>query len=221
MRHFKLADWTDFVRGVGDRAVSVAMAAHLESGCSRCDALARSARRLAEDAASMAAPPEAAVRWIEAYFRVQQPRRLNRLAARLAFDSRLAPLPVGTRSQSDYSRHLVYNARDYTLDVRMDYSPLRHEMQIVGQILRRHGMPLPNVPTFLISGDRLVSRSITGRLGEFQMDCRARGGLRLCFSVNSEDLIEVELDRRQWEEDPAADTQHDPISPHDPRRPQN
>jgi len=70
-------------------------------------------------------------------------------------------------------------------------------MVVVGQLLNRDWGPLPDVPAYLVSGDRVVSQSTTGRLGEFHMECQPRGPLHLRLVVNDEELIDVELDRRK------------------------
>jgi len=68
---------------------------------------------------------------------------------------------------------------------------------VVGQLLNRDWGPLPDVPAFLMSGDRVVSHATTGSLGEFHIEGSPVGSMHLQLAVNDKELIDVELDRRQ------------------------
>lgn len=203
MKHFDTASWTDFVRGIASEDLENRLEQHLATGCTRCNRQVKMLRSVAEDAAAEQAPPSWAVRSVTAFFRMQQPRlqrQLPRIPVASIFDSLLVPLPAGTRSLQATSRHVVYNARQFTLDVRMDYSRSDREMLIVGQIVERRGLPVVNAPAFLVANAQLLSRALTGDLGEFQMSCKPKGKLTLCLSMDSNELIEVELDRRPEED---------------------
>ncbi len=214
MIHYDIQHWTDYVRGLGGASRRSAMSEHIAAGCRRCGELVESLKSVVADAAGEHEPPNWAVRSVKVMFALHRPRStVRRRRAQLTFDSLLAAAPVGTRSDGCTSRHLVYNAQDFVLDLRMDYSQTSREMLVVGQVVQRHGIPVPNVPTFLIAGDRLLSRSLTGRLGEFHMECRPKGNLKLCLSISEDELIEVELDRRHSEGDSARSEECSPVFP--------
>ncbi len=214
MIHYDIQHWTDFVRGLGGASRRSAMSEHIAAGCRRCGELVESLRSVVADAAGEHEPPDWAVRSVKVMFALQRPlSSVPRRSAQLTFDSLLAEARVGTRSDQCTSRHLVYNAQDFVLDLRMDYSQSSRELLVVGQVVQRHGIPVPNVPTFLIAGDRLLSRSLTGKLGEFHMECRPKGNLKLCLSISEDELIEVELDRRHSEGDTARPDEVSPVFP--------
>ena len=94
------------------------------------------------------------------------------------------------------SRHLVYNANRFSLDLRLDFSS-EGELTVTGQIVEQEGVPLPRVPAFLIASDQLLARSMSGCLGEFRMTCKPTDNLRLCLSLDDQQLVEVPVDRRR------------------------
>ncbi len=214
MTHYDIQHWTDYARGLGGARRRLAMSEHLANGCRHCAELFESVRRVASDAAGEHEPPEWLVRSAKVLFELQRPAsRARRRRALLTFDSLLDAAPVGTRSDQCTSRHLVYNARDFVLDLRMDYSQNSREVLLVGQIVHRKGIPVQNVPTFLIAGDRLLSRALTGKLGEFHMECRPKGSLTLCLSIAEDELVEVNLDRRYSEAGGSHPEAHSPVLP--------
>jgi hypothetical protein len=187
VKHFDTASWADFVRGLVSEDRAREQQRHLDTGCVRCNRHLEMLRSVAADAASEQEPPAWAVRSVTTFFRMQQPRlrrELPRIPVTPIFDSLLAPMPTGTRSLLESSRHVVYNARQFTLDVRMDYSRSEREMLIVGQIVEREGQPVANAPAFLVS----------------ENSCKPRGKLTLCLSMDSNELIEVDLDHKSRED---------------------
>lgn len=92
------------------------------------------------------------------------------------------------------SRHIVYNRAGFTLDVRLD-APGDGTTRLAGQLLERQGLPIPEVPVFLITGDRLLASTVTGRFGEFRLECESQEDLCVCLSLEDEELIEVKLSR--------------------------
>jgi hypothetical protein len=79
----------------------------------------------------------------------------------------------------------------------MDYERSVRDMVVVGQLLSRDWGPVADVQAYLLSGGRVLSHSITGRLGEFHMECRPCGPMNLRLVVNDDELIDIELDRRE------------------------
>ncbi len=143
-------------------------------------------------------PPEGLLRTVKALSGFSRSgRKHRRVKMRLSFDSLFSPALAGARSMHGSSRHLVFYSQNFALDLRMDYERSVRDMVVVGQLLNRDWGPLSDVPAYLVSGDRVVSHSTTGRLGEFHMECRPRGPMHLQLAVNDEELIDVELDRRR------------------------
>ena len=144
--------------------------------------------------------PEHAMRSVKALSAIHLPERapkLVSLALQLAFDSFLEPAPAGTRGLELSSRHLVYYAQNYALDLRLEYEAETDLLQLGGEILDRKFGPVSDVPTFLIADDQVVSRSTSGELGEFNMTCDNEGSIRLCLVMNDDECIDVSLDRRR------------------------
>ena len=202
MNHFDIADWTDYARNLIEDDRKGAMDDHLASGCARCGRTLSALERvvtLARD--DLQQPlPEHAMRSVKALSAIHLPERapkLVSLALQLAFDSFLEPAPAGTRGLELSSRHLVYYAQNYALDLRLEYEADTEMLQLGGEILDRKFGPVSNVPTFLIADDQVVSRSTSGDLGEFNMTCDNEGSIRLCLVMNDDECIDVSLDRRR------------------------
>ena len=202
MNHFDIADWTDYARNLVQDDRREQMDEHLASGCTRCrrtlSALERVAT-LARDDLRLS-PPEPTLRSVKALSAIHLPERapeLVSLALQLAFDSFLEPAPAGFRGAEPSSRHLVYYAQNYALDLQLHYEAETEMLQLGGEILDRKFGPLANVPAFLIADDQVVSRSISGDLGEFSMTCGNEGSIRLCLVMSDDECIDVVLDRRR------------------------
>jgi hypothetical protein len=200
MSHFDIADWTDYARNLVDDDTRETLDTHLASGCARCrrtlSAIERILTLVHNDLQQPV--PEHAMRSVKALSALNLPERAPRLvslALQLAFDSFLEPAPAGTRGVDLSSRHLVYYAQNYALDLRLDYEPGTRMLQLGGEILdRKHG-PVANVPTFLIADDEVVSRSTSGERGEFAMTCDTERSIRLCLVISDDECIDVSLDR--------------------------
>jgi hypothetical protein len=203
MNHFDIADWTDYARDLTRDDRRGEMDDHLASGCARCGRTLSALQRVVTMARNdlQQSPPEHAMRSVKALSAIHLPERapkLVSLALQLAFDSFLEPAPVGTRGIELSSRHLVYYAQNYALDLRLEYEAETDMLQLGGEILDRKFGPVANVPTFLIADDQVVSRSTSGELGEFSMTCDNEGSIRLCLVMNDDECIDVSLgDRRR------------------------
>src|SRR5204863_8914803 len=119
-----LVRWTDLARGLVDaRPARSAMEAHLP-GCPRCERVVSMLRGVRTTARAEAGyePPERAIRYARAIYSLYGPEKISfpRLIARLVYDSGRAPLPAGMRSQNRLSRHALYEAGNYCLDVQVE-----------------------------------------------------------------------------------------------------
>ncbi len=190
MKHFDTTKWTDFVRGSAGEAERAAMQAHLASGCRKCRHTTELLRKVAAAARSdsQVQVPDYALRCARAIFLLQQPEKvqiLPRVPARLLYDSFREPLPAGVRTQQHLSRQVLYQAGDYSLDLRMENESGTSRVALVGQIQNRKqpGKPLGGVPVVLVSGKQILAQAVSNSLGEFQMEYAPTQRLRLYVPV--------------------------------------
>jgi hypothetical protein len=190
VKHFDIAKWTDFVRDSVGEAERAAMQAHLASGCRKCRHTAELLRKVAAAARrhSQVQVPDYALRCARAIFLLQQPEKvqiLPRIPARLLYDSFREPLPAGVRTQQRLSRQALYQAGDYSLDLRLENESGTSRVTLVGQIQNRKqpGKRLRGVPALLFSGKQVVGQAVSNSLGEFQMEYAPTKRLRLYLPV--------------------------------------
>src|SRR6267143_837839 len=186
MKHFELAEWTDFVRGLIEKSARLPLEHHLASGCRKCRHTADLLRKLviAARSDSQVQVPDYALRCARAIFLLQQPEKvqiLPRIAARLLYDSFREPLPAGVRTQQRLSRQALYQAGDYWLDFRLENESGTSRVTLIGQIQHGEhpGKRLEGVPILLVSGKQVLGRAVSNSLGEFQMEYAPTKRLRL------------------------------------------
>ena len=178
MNHYTIWDWADFSRGVAEERLGAAMQAHLASGCARCDRTVRVLRGVSAVARGEAQyePPDRAMRYAKALYSLHRPEKtgLARLVGRLIHDSALAPLPAGMRSEAhaEETRHLLYEAGGYYLDVQVEQQPESGRVSLVGQIAARDNPDAntANLPVWLLDRTSLVASTVSNRFGEFQLE---------------------------------------------------
>jgi hypothetical protein len=186
MKHFTVWQWADFVRGFdeGEGARS-AMEAHLSSGCSRCGRLVNVLRGVTVAAKTEAQyePPEHSIRYVQAIYSLYRPETVSfpRLIARLLHDSGRAPLPAGMRAGARPSRHALYEAGSYYLDVQLETQPGSGLVSLTGQLADRNkpATSTANLPVWLMERKSLVASTLSNRLGEFRLECAPARNLRL------------------------------------------
>ena len=190
MKHFELAKWIDSVRGLVEESVRVAMEHHLASGCRTCRRTAELVSKLVVAAGndSRVQVPQYALRCAQAIFILQRPERVQispSIPARLLYDSFREPLPAGVRTQQRLNRQTLYQAGDYSLDLRLEKEPGSPRVALVGQIQNRKepGSHLGSVPVLLLSGKQIVAQAVSNSLGEFQMEYTPTKRLRLYARV--------------------------------------
>ena len=98
MKHFELAEWTDFVRGLIEKSARLPLEHHLASGCRKCRHTADLLRKLVTAARndSQVQVPDYALRCARAIFFLQQPEKvqiLPRMPARLRTTVSANPCP--------------------------------------------------------------------------------------------------------------------------------
>jgi hypothetical protein len=183
MRHFTVWEWVDFAGGLDAPAVRSAMDAHL-AGCSKCRQTVQALRAVSQLAHRENAyePPDHAVRYAQALYPLYRPEKsgIARLIAHLVHDTASVPLPAGIRAEDRLSRHLVYQADSYYLDLQLEYQP-SGRVTLIGQ-LADQGAPAintANVPVCLMEGSTLMAMTVCNHLGEFHLECAPSRNLRL------------------------------------------
>jgi hypothetical protein len=120
---------------------------------------------------------------------------LRYLPFEIIFDSLLQPAAMGTRNLHASDRQFVFEAADYTVEVRIEQEADPISAVLVGELLRNHqGLePVPHVPVLVTSGSRIVARSNTGRFGEFQAEGLPTEHLSLALMVGEHECIQLPL----------------------------
>jgi len=190
MKHFDITQWTDFARGVAGDANRAKMEAHLSSGCRRCRGTLDLVQRIATTAQAEAlySPPDPVVRCAKAISALLRPQgsSVSRLMMRLAYDSFRDPAPIGIRTEDRVSRHTLFEAGNFALDLRLEQEKGSRLTTLVGQLTNREEPDgsLDEAPVLLMTKKEIVAHAVYNRFGEFQMDYPSSRDLRLCISVN-------------------------------------
>ena len=152
------------------------MQEHLETGCQKCTNVRDTWHLVAKSAESdrRYEPPDSTIRIARALFALRQPTGVATFMgrARALFDSGLAPLPAGMRSGLAASRKLVYAAGEYLIDLQVGSGHQSGATQLTGQV----AMPanahhhFEGIPVVVLRHARVVAKTTTNRLGEFQME---------------------------------------------------
>jgi hypothetical protein len=201
MKHFDIWQWADYARGLSGAVDRAAMDAHLSSGCARCARTASTFRNVSVIAGAEAAnePPEHAIRYARAVYSLFRPETVSlpRLLARLVFDSIHEPLPAGIRAQAGLSRHALFEAGSYFLDLQLDLQQASGPVTLVGQLADR-GNPSADVavPVWLMQEKRVVASTLCDRFGEFQLEYTPARNLSLSLPLREADKrLEIPLSR--------------------------
>jgi hypothetical protein len=209
MNHFDISDWTDFARGCAADPAQAGMQAHLASGCRRCRAALDLLQRVvtATRADDLYEPPADIVRCVKAISAMQRPRSsVARLVGRLIYDSFTEPLPAGMRAADRVSRHTMYEAGEFFVDLRLEQEKGSPFVTLVGQLTNRTNpdSSLPGAPVLLMAQKDIVAHTVYNRFGEFQMDYPPARHLRLCVALDPPGKrIELSLNRLVAEMPPA------------------
>jgi hypothetical protein len=211
MNHFDITQWTDFARGVTPAADRGVMEAHVVSGCARCRETLTLVKRVVESARIDNAydPPEHVVRCAKALSALLSPKRADvSLIARLVYDSFGALAPVGMRAEDRISRHGLYEAGDFCVDVRLEQEKGSALATLVGQISNRvdPDSSLVEAPVLLMARKNIVAHTVYNRFGEFQMEYPPAPDLRLRLAlVPPGKRLELSLKRLVSEMPPPPD----------------
>jgi hypothetical protein len=186
MSHFDLEQWADFSRGLDRDIDRSAMESHLSTGCARCSHLMKMFANVAAVARMEASyePPPNVIRLARAIY---QPQKPERTLARLVFDSFREPLPAGVRTQDRQTRHALYEAGGYSVDIRLEHQRPADLATLVGQLADREhpGVDAGDVRVELVTKKEILASANCNRFGEFQLDYRPEPALRLDVVLGS------------------------------------
>lgn len=186
--HYDLTEWTDYVRGLGDRERRTAMAAHLAE-CADCRELADWQSRVAAVATADRGfePPG----WVfQRAVAIYPPRRISPFAAlpqwlaELTSGDWLVPLPAGVRGTA-VGRSGTYEAAGYSIEIRVERDDRTRHTQLVGQISPVTATaPVASLDIVLVDDSRVVAQTTTNEFGEFEFACPMRASMSLHIPVD-------------------------------------
>lgn len=192
MKHYGIAQWVDFTRGLVPDLDGSAMQQHLTAGCSECQELSDFCSKVSNVCQDMAAVsvPEWVVRSARSIFpvrRVDTPKRVFRIPVELIYDSFLVPAPAGLRATWQVGWQALYRAGDCSLDLRVEPELHSSRAAVIGQI-SNHELPgdrMEGIPVYVKSGRMVVAETRSNEFGEFQMEYEQQGRLQLCVDLEN------------------------------------
>jgi hypothetical protein len=192
MKHYGIAQWVDYTRGLVPAVDGSAMQRHLTDGCSECRELAEFCSKIGNICQDMAAVsvPEWLVRNARSIFPARQPeapRRVFRIPVELIYDSFLVPAPAGLRATWQVGWQALYRAGDCSLDLRVEPELQSSRAAVIGQI-SNHVLPgdrMEGIPVSVKSGRVVVAETRSNAFGEFQMEYEQQGRLQLCIDLEN------------------------------------
>jgi hypothetical protein len=201
MSHFSEADWVDFVRGLLPPARTAEIRSQLHRRCPECIAAltlwTRVARFFSQEVNY--SPPASVLKEAEHGYTMQKPWKPVLGAANWAeriFDSFRQPAVAFVRGARTMTRHFIYEAKPFVIDLKAEPDPIRNRLALVGQILDAEGRDfIPHeIDVVLLCGEDVVAKTRANRDGEFALDCECRDSLQLFVDVRGDRAIGVALD---------------------------
>jgi hypothetical protein len=188
MKHFSTEQWIDFVSEVVSTESRQNMERHLKEGCKTCNrnlSLWLRVRNVASAEKSYQ-PPLEVVQRAQSAFAASNLALKRRRAFRLAdilFDSFLQPAFEGARSAATGTRHMLYRADPYQIDIQIEMGGDGRTLAITGQVLdsRHPGSSNEGVLVVVSNLRGQVIRATTNQVGEFRSEILDSGNLELVF----------------------------------------
>jgi hypothetical protein len=186
MKHYGIAQWVDFARGLVTAEDAAAMRKHA-STCQECREMADYCSSLARVCTGMETSdvPADVIRRALSVFPVkfqERPKRSFRIPAELIYDSFLVPAPAGLRSNWQVGWQALYHAGDCSLDLRIEPELRSSRAAVIGQI-SNHVAPddhMVGIPVCVKAGRLVVAETRSNQFGEFQMEYEQQNRLQLC-----------------------------------------
>ena len=102
------------------------------------------------------------------------------------------------RAEDRVSRHTLYEAGEFHVDLRLEQEKGSPLVTLVGQLTNRANPDnsLPAAPVLLMAQKNIIAHAVYNRFGEFQMDYPPARHLRLCVALDPPGKrIELSLNR--------------------------
>jgi len=197
MKHFTAEEWIDFVTRVVCTITKEKMKEHLEQGCKRCSKIVSQWQRLRQTAETEAnyKPPGDAVRIAKASFAgssLAEVQKRPDVLAELVFDSFLQPVLEGIRSTSIGTRHMLYRADPFQIDLLIESQAGGRSVVVTGQLLdlRHPEIGERDLRVTLSNLRGRVVQAATNQFGEFCQEIENSGNLELKFhGVNHQPVV--------------------------------
>ena len=186
MKHFTIEDEIDFANEVLPATRKLTLEEHLK-GCKRCTKAVSQWRQVRESAASEAnyQPPTEALRITRAAFAGLQLalRGETDSSIEVVFDSLLQPSVEGFRSAGGGTRHVLYRADPFQIDVQIEIQPGDKQVVVTGQLLGSRDPQIVGRDVALILANMRgrVVRAVTNQFGEFRAEIENSGDLAVVF----------------------------------------
>ena len=191
MKHFSLAEWADFARGLVEGERNAAMQSHLDDGCKQCGEARQMWGSVREAALREKSyqPPESLTKSVKAFLPVYG-RSRGASIVQLLFDSFQSPATAGIRATAVAARQLLYGVGAYRIDLRMEPQMDSDKVSLVGQILNSEDPTNVNTESTvtLLRGKRVLAQSQTNTLGEFHLECVLEGDLQLHLKLQASEI---------------------------------
>jgi len=199
MSHFADEAWFDYVRKLLAPDQMQQMKTHLDEHCAECTELYDIWQRVLDTVTreSRYAVPPSDVAVVTAAFKRYHRSALPRtpLVAALVFDSLYDPAPAGFRSVLAQARHLLYEASNWTIALRLKTEPA-NRVSLVGHVTRTGPSSGTEGSAFEITisrGDTLIAQTMANNLGEFHLEYQNLSALRLRLRLSDEHGLDVDL----------------------------
>ncbi len=116
--------------------------------------------------------------------------------AQLIFDSWREPSPTGIRSSGIPSQHMLYQADNFVLDLRVELLSDSNRILLIGQVLHcsKPQYAVSNVPVIIMNNTENLAQTTTDELGEFYMEPEPNKGHRLAVVVNEQRIVVILTD---------------------------
>ena len=200
VEHFSEEAWLELASQRAAPARTKEMEAHLASGCGNCGEAYRMWSLIVSAAARQTEyePPQDVVRSVKFAFAMSRHlHSWSRMAtlARLVFDSFLEPLPIGVRGAALASRHLLHDADNFVIDLRLEKGPAGRVF-LVGQALPKEAGGCDTAGASIVvvdKSERLLAQAIANSVGEFQVEFEDTREVMVYIAIPDESVIAITL----------------------------
>lgn len=196
VEHLTSAQLADAARGVLTGHERAEVDRHLAQGCVTCRKTADAWRYVASFAERERAyePPAGAVRVAKARLAAMEVAAPD--IAMMVFDSFREAPAAGARVGAFTSRHLLYQARHLSIDLRFEFVGPPERVLLSGQILdtRRPTQGVRDARVTLMCGEQEVTKFASNEFGEFEYELDPKTGMALSIAVRDQLPIVIRLD---------------------------